>query len=314
LWQGAWSLYYGNRLARLVSCSGPSWWRDRSWKQRFASLSSGAPFHAQVFHRELHNAAEDFQLSAYDATVALHTPPHAHSASEPGLAELTFAATYLPMGRRAPVTEAGISVARLRCVPAGSDASAAMSHNDLVGLQVGASVEVQWKGMKNHPFGWWFATVVKLKRSSTASAHRNNNSSRKSSTSRGAVSGEGHGASAFGGDPCSVVTLIFSQYPYSSVWHNIVLPLGTAPKEHPVNGEHSLGYLGAIRVLSPEEVEEWHLGAVASRRAVYSRAYVKGGAPLPAASSAVLPSAPTSGLLIDHESSITPPGPRLTRA
>ncbi len=31
------------------------------------------------------------------------------------------------------------------------------------GLCIGEEVEVQWKGRRSHPFGWWFATVQSVR-------------------------------------------------------------------------------------------------------------------------------------------------------
>lgn len=32
-----------------------------------------------------------------------------------------------------------------------------------VGLTVGEEVEVQWKGRRCHPYGWWFGTVQSVR-------------------------------------------------------------------------------------------------------------------------------------------------------
>lgn len=31
------------------------------------------------------------------------------------------------------------------------------------GLCIGEEVEVQWKGRRSHPFGWWFGTVQSVR-------------------------------------------------------------------------------------------------------------------------------------------------------
>jgi hypothetical protein len=94
--------------------------------------------------RELDNAAEDFLGSAYDATASLVTLAGEGSAP-------VFAVSYLAMTKEAVVEAVGIE--RLRAVPAGSRAFR-VYRSTLAGIQVDDDVELQWKGMASHPFGW----------------------------------------------------------------------------------------------------------------------------------------------------------------
>lgn len=94
----------------------------------------------QVYNREPENEAEDFMLSAYDATVSLSpasaaalladAPPPSlrggtisggHPATPTASAgELSFTARYLPMGAMPAVEEAAVAAGRLRLPPPGS--------------------------------------------------------------------------------------------------------------------------------------------------------------------------------------------------
>lgn len=142
------------RVAALLEGSQPGWWAGATWRHRLRSLVGGAAFQAQVHNREPENEAEDFLLSAYDATVWL--PPASgrallrgggeghtcswcshygtRAASEAGGAtsaadsadstqqqqQAFFSARYLPMGGMKAVEEAGVAATRLRLPPRGS--------------------------------------------------------------------------------------------------------------------------------------------------------------------------------------------------
>ena len=47
--------------------------------------------------------------------------------------------------------------------PACSGGTSPPSPPSIAGLCVGEEVEVQWKGRRSHPFGWWFGTVQSVR-------------------------------------------------------------------------------------------------------------------------------------------------------
>ncbi|PSC69341.1 F-box protein [Micractinium conductrix] len=236
------------RLPRLVALlaavpppAQPEWWAGRSWRQRMRALAAGAPFQLQVYNREPENEAEDFMLSAYDATVSLSpasaaalladAPPPSlrggtisggHPATPTASAgELSFTARYLPMGAMPAVEEAAVAAGRLRLPPPGSAPFAVYADSgsaSAAGLCVGEEVEVQWKGRRAHPWGFWFATVQSVRGNRLA--------------------------------------LMFRQYPRSSVWHRVRAPIKPG-QEAVLNGDCSFGYVGGLRRLSGSERQEW---------------------------------------------------------
>ncbi|KAL4430557.1 hypothetical protein ABPG77_005797 [Micractinium sp. CCAP 211/92] len=133
-----------------------------------------------------------------------------------------FSARYLPMGQMKAVEEPGVVATRLRLPPRGSRPYAVYGGvggaASTVGLTVGEEVEVQWKGRRCHPYGWWFGTVQSV---------RGNR-----------------------------VVLLFRQYPRSSVWHRVRAPIKPGA-EAAVNGDWSFGYVGGLRRLTDAEREEW---------------------------------------------------------
>ncbi|GAB4823107.1 hypothetical protein N2152v2_010153 [Parachlorella kessleri] len=205
------------RLLLTFERTPPAWWASgaASWRHRFAALCGGAPFQAQVYNREQDNDQEDFLLSCYDATVQLARSAVAQLGS--GAGEPTFVASYMAMGKMPAVQEQGITQWRLRPAPAqchplevyGGDGQA---------VSQGDHVEVQWKGRKGHPFGWWFGRVH-------------------------AVQG-------------GTVTLEFVQYPRSSAWRWVDAPL-LPGGETVVNGDPTFGYIGGLRRLSAGEAADW---------------------------------------------------------
>lgn len=223
LWFDLFKTRFGDRLLSILERSNAEWWIDCSWKERYASLVSGKEFSTQVYNRELDNDAEDFVLSAYDSMVSLEVDCLRLN-GEPGDGTPTFTARYLPMGRMAAVMETGLTVDRLRLPPPGSHHGMVYCGN-LDGLQVGEEVEVQWKGRKSHPFGWWFGCVQAICPDS--------------------------------------ITLAFKQYPPASVWRTVRAPLHPG-KETLVNGDCSFGFVGGVRRLSEEEKEEWRRHDISS--------------------------------------------------
>lgn len=213
-----WKDLFTERFPALVDILGfaqPDWWCGARWKLRYASLLCGAQFTAQVYNREEDNVQEDFLLSCYDATLQLARPAHVAS---PGC-EPTFIASYPAMGKMPAVLEQGIVQQRLRALPPPSISKKKVFRHSLEGLQEGDAVEVQWKGRRNHPFGWWFGRVHSLQDGS--------------------------------------VTLEFMQYPRSSVWRRVKVPLNGAVGEVLVNGNAMFGYAGGLRRLTEEEAVEW---------------------------------------------------------
>lgn len=241
------------RLKDLLDSNSPEWHSGRSWKSKYLQLCRGAEFQAQVYNREAANDDEDFVLSAYDATLTLEldslqalwrhraarpeaasAPPNSSAVADTKCADAakaleqavgpSFVARYMPMGGTGAVVEQGISMDRVRAPPPG------VSHSevykcDLAGLQPGDEVEVQWKGRKFHPFGWWYGIVA------------------------GVAPADNH------------VTLLFRQYPDSSVWRWVAAPL-VPGKETVVNGDANFGYVGGVRPLSEREKKDWrHLQA-----------------------------------------------------
>ncbi|EFN55560.1 hypothetical protein CHLNCDRAFT_134034 [Chlorella variabilis] len=220
-----WGVLVMGRLARLAglldsSPAPPEWWVGRSWRERLSALVAGLPFEAQVFNRELENEQEDFLLSSYDATCSL-TPATARGLLRGDAAQpMRFTARYLCMGQMPAVVEAEVAQERLRLAPAGSSPFAVFGGGSTssAGLCIGEEVEVQWKGRRSHPFGWWFGTVQSV---------RGNR-----------------------------ITLVFRQYPRTSVWHRVKAPIKPG-KEAVVNGDCSFGYVGGLRRLTGGEREEW---------------------------------------------------------
>lgn len=209
-----------NGLAQVLELSRPRWFqRHQTWRERCRRLLLGATFRAQLFNRELDNSCEDFCLSAYDA-VAKIAPRPGFSASTVSDSCYTIQAEYLPMSSTR-VREQNLSLSRLRpivpnCTPY------QVYPTDFASLNVGQEVEVQWKGMRGHPYGWWLGSVKSVCPQS--------------------------------------VQLIFSQYPASSPWHLIKVPIRYKGRQPViVNGDPSYGYIGGIRQLSSEELQQWSL-------------------------------------------------------
>ena len=84
-------------------------------------------------------------LSAYDATASLL------SLSGDGGGAPVFEVRYLAMTKESVVERVGLE--RLRPVPAASTPYRVFK-STLDGIQVEDDVELQWKGMASHPFGW----------------------------------------------------------------------------------------------------------------------------------------------------------------
>ncbi|KAL4436961.1 hypothetical protein ABPG75_004100 [Micractinium tetrahymenae] len=208
--------------AALLESGQPEWWAGASWRQRLHALATGATFQAQVYNREPENEAEDFLLSAYDATVWLPPASARTLLRGGGEGEVLFSARYLPMGGMKAAEEAGVAAARLRLPPRGSSPHAVYGGDGgaafTAGLSVGEEVEVQWKGRRCHPYGWWFGTVQSV---------RGNR-----------------------------VVLLFRQYPRSSVWHRVRAPIKPGA-EAVVNGDWTFGYVGGLRRLAEGERKEW---------------------------------------------------------
>jgi hypothetical protein len=170
--------------------------------------------------------AEDFTLSAYDSTIKCAGFQEPGSAGRGPLSrtptaactEPVFSATYLPMGGTR-VVEHGITVARLRACPPGVLPHRAAPWR-LSDLTLGQPCEVQWRLETKHPFGMWLGTVHALL------ADR--------------------------------AILLFSQYPSSSPWRRVEVPVAKGGKEGAV-AEQELGFslLGGIRGLSATEEEQW---------------------------------------------------------
>lgn len=198
-----------NGLERILNTSKPRWWMKGGWKHRYLRLIKGAHFKAQVYNRELENVSEDFGLSAYDAVVHLEKDPE-------GGDEPRFVAKYLPM-LRDTVLESDVTLSRLRAVPVGTHPHRVFQSTELK-LGVGEEVEVQWKGLRGHPFGWWLGVVNSVY--------------------------------------LDKVVIAFQQYPSSSPWRQVSVPLCTK-KEAPVSWDKRYGFVGGIRKLSEEEREQW---------------------------------------------------------
>jgi len=134
------------------------------------------------------------------------------------------------MGRQASVTESKVELTRIRAPPPTIHPWRVYDDGPvdvLSKLSLGSEVEVQWKGHMNHPFGWWFATVQDVQRNvATGLLHR--------------------------------VTLLFRQYPTSSIWRRVEMELGgISGSVTAVNGDRRLGYFGGIRVLNEEQAKQW---------------------------------------------------------
>lgn len=153
---------------------------------------------------------------------AASAAPHAGLAHQQQQQQVLFSARYLPMGGMKAVEEAGVAATRLRLPPRSSSPHAVYGGDggaaSAAGLTVGEEVEVQWKGRRCHPYGWWFGTVQSV---------RGNR-----------------------------VVLLFRQYPRSSVWHRVRAPIKPGA-EAVVNGDWSFGYVGGLRRLTEAEREEW---------------------------------------------------------
>jgi hypothetical protein len=104
-------------------------------------------------------------LSCYDASCSLSPAAAAALRSGDAAAPLHFTARYLCMGRMPAVMEAEVGAERLRLAPAGSSPYAVYGGGGALapGLRVGEEVEVQWKGRRLHPYGWWLGTVQSVR-------------------------------------------------------------------------------------------------------------------------------------------------------
>lgn len=215
------------RLTLLLEATPPQWWAASrgcaggggAWKARYGALCAGAPFAAQVFDREQDNEHEDFSLSCYDALMCL-APACRGAAAAPAAGPPAFVATYHAMGEMSEVVEEGVAQDRLRAPPPGTSPYEIYRGSACGRLQVGEEVEVQWKGRRDHPMGWWLGTVQAVR------------------------------------PGVDRVSLIFQQYPEGSVWRRVKAALRPG-REGAVNGDCSFGFVGGLRRLSPAELAEW---------------------------------------------------------
>jgi hypothetical protein len=168
-------------------------------------------------YREVENTAEDFLLSAYDASASLLS-----LAGEDGKGGPTFSVRYLPMTRDCVLEQATLD--RLRAVPASSRPFRVFK-SDLGSIKPGDDVELQWKGMKGHPFGWWLSHVKEVYDDR--------------------------------------MVLMFRQYPEHSPWRIVMAPL-SGWREQVVNWDDRYGFIGGIRKLTDEQQQQWmqHVQAV----------------------------------------------------
>lgn len=110
-----------------------------------------------------------------------------------------------------------VACCRLRPVPAASHPHR-VARWRVSSVSEGEQVEVQWRGDKAHPFGWWFGTVRRVLRTS--------------------------------------VVIEFPQYPQHSPWRSVLVPVA-ASKGGVVNVDRRFGYLGGLRTLTDEERSRW---------------------------------------------------------
>jgi hypothetical protein len=111
------------------------------------------------------NEQEDFLLSSYDATCSLAPASARALLSGDATQPMRFTARFLCMGQMQAVVESEVPQERLRLAPLGSNPFGVFGGGitSSAGLCVGEEVEVQWKGRRAHPFGWWFGTVQRAR-------------------------------------------------------------------------------------------------------------------------------------------------------
>lgn len=153
---------------------------------------------------------------------------------------LMFSARFLPMGAMQAVEECGVELRRLR---GGGPPGGSTPHDVYQGgnaqLREGALVQVQWKGRKNHPFGWWLATVQAISGGGGVQS---------AGEARGRLTSSNSRCSERQADLRLVqacagarLTLLFRQYPLHSVWRRVRASLQVGKEAALVNGDCRFG-------------------------------------------------------------------------